>query len=67
MKVVKSKPIGGKHKAMAVDIFPDTGCQQSLVSEDLMSARGLQLDKTKKKRIKAVDKGDVACIGTTSF
>ena len=37
MKVVKSKPIGGKHKAVAMDIFPDTSCQQSLVSEDLMS------------------------------
>ena len=67
MKGVKIKPIGGKHKAVAVDTFPDTGCQQSLVSEDLMSACGLQLDRTKKKRIKAVDGGDVACIGSTSF
>ena len=50
-----------------LDVFPDTGCQQTLVAEDLVSACGLALDQTKKKKIKSVDGNRVPCSGSRSF
>ena len=44
-----------------------TDCQQTLVAEDLVSACGLVLDQTKKKKIKSVDGNRVPCSGSTSF
>ena len=43
----------GLGKTTTLDVFPDTGCQQTLLAEDLVSACGLVLDQTKKKKIKS--------------
>ena len=49
------------------DVFPDTGCYQSLISLDLVTAYGLHLDRGRKKKIKAVDGGYMECSGSVSF
>ena len=57
MKDVKIRPFKtnqGLGKTITLDVFPDTGCQQTLVAEDLISACGLVLDQTKKKKINRV-------------
>ena len=70
MKDVKIRPFKtnqGLGKTTTLDVFPDTGCQQTLVAEDLVIACGLMLDQTKKKKIKSVDGNRVPCSGSTSF
>ena len=70
MKDVKIRPFMANHglgKTTKLDVFPDTGCQQTLVAEDLVSACGLVLDQTKKKKVKSVDGNRVPCSGSTSF
>ena len=56
MKDVKIRPFKtnqGLGNTTTLDVFPDTGCQQTLVAEDLASACGLVMDQTKKKKIKS--------------
>ena len=67
MENVEVKPINGKNKPSIIEVFPDTGCQQSIVSEDLIDACGLILDRSKRKKITAVDGGEVPCTGSTTF
>ena len=70
MKDVKIRPFKtnqGLGKTTTLDVFPDTGCQQTLVAEDLVSACGLVLDQTKKKKIKSVDGNRVPSSGSMSF
>ena len=67
MENVEVKPIDGKDRPSIMDVFPDTGCQQSIVSEDLIDACGLILDRSKRKKITAVDGGGVPCTGSTTF
>ena len=67
MENVEVKPIDGKDKPSIIEVFPDTGCQQSIVSEDLIDACGLVLDRSKRKKITAVDGGGVPCAGSTTF
>ena len=50
-----------------MEVFPDSGCQESLVSGDLISPLGLVLDQKRKKRIQAVNGARVSCLGSTSF
>ena len=49
------------------DVFPDTGCYQSLISEDLVRMYGMGLDRTRTKRIRAVDGNCMKCSGSVSF
>ena len=70
MKDVKIRPFKanqGLGKINTLDMFPDTGCQQTLVAEDLVRACGLVLDQTKNKKIKSVDGIRVPYSGSTSF
>ena len=67
MENVEVKPINGKNKPSIIEVFPDTGCQQSIVAEDLIDACGLILDRSKRKKITAVDGGEVPCTGSTTF
>ena len=67
MNDVKFKANKGLGKTTTLDVFPGTDCQQTLVAEDLISASGLVLDQTKKKKIKSVDGNRVPCSGPTSF
>merc|ERR1712020_617137 len=67
MQDVRINPIDTKGKATIMDAFPDTGCQQSLIAEDLIGTCGLILETHKKKQIKAVDGGKVPCSGSTTF
>ena len=66
-KIRPFKANQGLGKTTKLDVFPDTGCQQILVAEDLESACGLVLDHTKKKKINSVDGNRVPCSGSTSF
>ena len=68
MKDVKIRPFKtnqGLGKTTTLDVFPDTGCQQTLVAEDFVSTCGLVLDQTKKKKIRFVDGNRVPCSGST--
>ena len=59
----------GKSKAETTvrNAFPDSGCKQSLISEeDLIKPMGLVLE-NKKKRIEAVDGSTVRCSGSTAM
>ena len=67
VKIWPYKTNRGLGKTTTLHVFPDTGCQQTLVAEDLVSACGLVLDQTKKKKIKSVDGNRVPCSGSTSF
>ena len=76
MRDVLIKPTGHRNNntclakegtAFNFDVFPDTGCQQSLVSADLVSAYGMVLDPRRTKQIQAVDGGDVPCSGSVTF
>ena len=67
MEDVKIKPIDGKDKPSIMEVFPDTGCQQSIISQDSIKASGLKLDRSRRKRILAVDGTRVPCIGSTTF
>ena len=49
------------------DVFPDTGCYQSLVSSDLVRTYGMNVDRGRTKMIRAVDGGAMQCNGSVSF
>ena len=65
MEDVSIKPVTGT--PFLFDVFPDTGCYQSLMSLDLVSAYGMHLDRGPIKKIKAVDGGQMECCGSVSF
>ena len=67
MEDVKIKPIDGKDEPSIMEVFPDTGCQQSIISQDLIKACGLKLDRSRRKRILVVDGTRVPCNGSTTF
>ena len=46
--------------------FPDSGCEQTLISEDLIKPMGLVLENDKKP-IQAVDGSAVRCSGSTAI
>ena len=49
------------------DVFPDTGCYQSLMLLDLVSTYGMHLDWGRIKKIKAAHGGRMECCGSVSF
>ena len=70
MENVKVEPIAEnkKTKPTTMETFPDLGCQETLVSADLVNYLGLFLDTWWKKRIKGIDgKTYVPCLGSTRF
>ena len=50
-----------------MEVFPDGGCQESLVSWDLVGPLGLVLDRRRKTRIQAINGAKVTCLGSTKF
>ena len=65
MEDVSIKPAVGT--PFLFDVFPDTGCYQSLMLLDLVSTYGMHLDQGRIKKIKAVDRGRMECCGSVSF
>ena len=64
----KDKKQMKKTRPTIMEIFPDSGCQETLVSGDLVGHLGLILDQRRKKRIKGIDgKANVPCLGSTRF
>lgn len=49
------------------NVFPDSGCYQSLISEDLVGMYGMGLDRTQTKRIRGADGNLKKCSGSVSF
>ena len=49
------------------NVFPDTGCYQSLVSLDLVTANGMVVDTRSKKTIRAVNGIAMNCTGSVVF
>ena len=49
------------------NVFPDSGCYQSLISEDLVGMYGMGLARTQRKQIRAVDGNLMKCSGSVSF
>ena len=69
MKNVAFTPLGkvkSKTKTTIMDAFPESGCEQTLISEDLIKPMGLILEKDKKP-IQAVDGSAVRCSGSTAI
>ena len=65
MEDVKIKPAKGK--PFRFKVFPDTGCYQSLVASDLVKTYGMQFDRNRVKKVKAVDGGQMECSGLVAF
>ena len=65
MEDVKIKPAKGI--PFKFNVFPDTGCYQSLVASDLVKTYGMQVDRNCVKKIKAVDGGQMECSGSVAF
>ena len=65
MEGVIIKPVVGT--PFKFNVFPDTGCYQSLISLDLVTAYGMHLDRGCIKKLKAVDGGHMECCGSVSF
>ena len=71
MKNVALTPLGKvksktKTKTTIMDAFPDSGWEQTLISEDLIKPMGLVLENDK-KLIQAVDGSAVRCSGSTAI
>ena len=49
------------------NVFPDTGCYQSLISLDLVTANGMVVDKRKKKTLHGVNGFTLKCCGAVMF
>ena len=45
----------GRGTAYKKDCLPDTGCTQSLISEDIVRKTGMRIDTNMKKKIRAVN------------
>ena len=65
MEDVKIKPAKGI--PFKFNVFPDTGCYQSLIASDLVKTMGMQVDRNCVKKIKAVDGGQMECSGSVAF
>ena len=65
MEDVKIKPAKGT--PFKFNIFHDTGFYQSLVASDLVKTYGMQVDRNRVKKIKAVDGGQMECSGSVAF
>ena len=65
MKDVEIKPAKGT--PFKFNVFPDTGCYQSLVASNLVKTYGMQVDRNRVKKIKAVDRGQMECSGSVAF
>ena len=65
MEGVTIKPLAGT--PFKFDVFPDTGCYQSLISLDQVTAYDMHLDSGCIKKIKEVDGGHMECSGSVSF
>ena len=65
MEDVKIKPVIGT--PFRFDVFPDTGCYQSIISLDLVRTYGLNIDRGRVKKIKAVNGARMECSGSVSF
>ena len=49
------------------DVLPDTGCYQTLISTDLVSANGMIVDTHDKKTLKTVNSNRMNCSGSVTF
>ena len=55
-------------KATILSLFPDHGCQETLIAKSLVPLLGLQVDQSRTKRIQGITGGPTdPCYGTTSF
>jgi hypothetical protein len=57
----------GQGMACKKDCLPDTGCTQSLISEDIVRETGMKIDTNTKKKIRAVNDQKLECSGTATF
>ncbi len=57
----------GHRKVCTRDCIPDTGCTQSLISEDIVLANGRRIDTRLKKKIKAANDQKLECSGAVTF
>ena len=64
-----SFPLGCNDQALKTktsrDYFPNIGCEQSLVSQDLFETMGIELEHATKHG-EAVDRPKVRCVGSTT-
>ena len=66
MRDVKVTPHDGK-APFVLDMCPDTGCTQSMISEDVVSCQQLTVDTRLRKRVRAVNNQTLDCSGTVTF
>ena len=65
MKDVTITPRVGK--TFKYDVFPGTGCYQSIMLLDLVTKYGLKVDKNKKKRLRTINGLTMKCCGAVSI
>ena len=55
-------------KTTILSLFPDPGCQETLIAKSLVPLLGLQVDQSRTKRIQGITGGPTdPCYGSTSF
>ena len=66
--VMKEGKLVRDPKATVLSLFPDPGCQETLISESMVSRLGLQVNPSRTKRIQGVTGGpSEPCRGSASF
>ena len=61
MNVVATPQIGTPFR---FNVLPDTGCEQTVISQDLVTANGMVVDTNLKKRLRAANGAPMECSGS---
>ena len=61
MNVVATPQIGTPFR---FNVLPDTGCEQTVISQDLVTANGMVVDTNLKKRLRAANGNPMECSGS---
>ena len=64
MENVTFRAMGKSSNPLVLSAYPDTGAEQSMVSEDLVETLGLNMEPST-KAVEAVDRNRVACLGSS--
>ena len=61
MNVIATPQVGTPFR---FNVLPDTGCEQTVISQDLVTANGMEVDTNLKKRLKAANGAPMKCSGS---
>ena len=61
MNVIATPQVGTPFR---FNVLPDTGCKQTVISQDLVTANGMEVDTNLKKRLKAANSAPMKSSGS---